>query len=93
MSKQVIWVPHTLTEKNSECRIFIATSLLSGPKNDPFLKNVITVDKKMMILFNAKSSPFTKMNLSSLLQRESFMKKKLYYMYGGILAVLFILSF
>ena len=40
------WVPHTLSEKNKEDCIFIVTSILLKQRNDPFLKNIITVDEK-----------------------------------------------
>ena len=33
------------------------------------------------------------MNLCSLLQKQSFVEEKLYYLYGGITMILFILSF
>ena len=42
VSKLSIWVLHTLSEKNKENCISIATSLLSVRRNDPFLKNIIT---------------------------------------------------
>ena len=45
-SKLGIWVPHTISEKNKEDCISRVTSLLSWWKNDPFLKNTITGNKK-----------------------------------------------
>ena len=46
VSKLGIQVPHALSEKNKEDRIFIVTSLLLRQRNDPFPKNNITSDEK-----------------------------------------------
>ena len=57
VSKLGVWIPHSLSEKNKEDYILIATSLLSRLKNDLFLKNIITGEKKkrsFMTMFNAK---------------------------------------
>ena len=94
VSKLDLWVPHTLS-KTKEDRISIMTNLLSRQKMFRFSKNIITRVEKccFMTMFNAKDSWLMRMNLCSLLQKWSFMKEKLWCVYGRITVVLFILSF
>ena len=54
VSKQGIWVPHTLTEKNIENHISIPISLLSRQKNYPLLKNIITSDENWISYKNVQ---------------------------------------
>ena len=95
VSKMDIWVPHILSKKDKEELMPIATSQI----NYSFLKNIITSDKKKkkkkkkMGMFNAKGSGLTNMNLCSLHRMWNFMEEKLCCVYGGITAVLFLLSF
>ena len=96
VSKLCIGVPHTRSEKDKEDCISIMTSLFSRLRNDPFLKNIITGEKKkrsFMTMFTAKGTGLTGINLHSLPQRWSFMEEKLFCVYGEIITVLFILSF
>ena len=50
-------------------------------------------NRSFITKFNTKGSELTRMHPHSLPQRQSFMGKKLCYMYGRITMVLFILSF
>ena len=45
MNKLDVWVPHTLSEKNKDDHIIIATSLLSRQRNYLFLKNISAGDE------------------------------------------------
>ena len=54
MSKLGIWIPHTLSEKNKENIISIATSLLSRQRNDQFLKIIISDDEKWVSYDNVQ---------------------------------------
>ncbi|GFX39242.1 histone-lysine N-methyltransferase SETMAR [Trichonephila clavipes] len=45
-SKLDVWVPHVLTERNLCRRIDVCDSLLKRHENYPFLKRIITEDKK-----------------------------------------------
>ncbi|GFT78658.1 mariner transposase [Trichonephila clavipes] len=45
-SKLDLWVPHVLTERNLCRRIDVCDSLHKRHENDPFLKRIITGDKK-----------------------------------------------
>ena len=73
-----IWVPHTLSEKNKEYCVSVVTSLLSRPRNNLFLKNIITSDKHLsfMTMFNRKGNELNSMILCSLPQRQK--RKKSY---------------
>lgn len=53
VSRNDIWVPHNLTEKNLLDRISISDSLLKRNVNDPFLKRLITGDEKWVLYNNA----------------------------------------
>ena len=54
VKKLGILVLHTLSAKNKEDHIYIATSLLSRQRNDPFLKNIITGDKEWVFYDNVQ---------------------------------------
>ncbi|GFU28733.1 histone-lysine N-methyltransferase SETMAR [Trichonephila clavipes] len=45
-SKLDVWAPHVLTERNLCRRIDVCDSLLKRHENDPFLKRIITGEKK-----------------------------------------------
>lgn len=53
-SKLDVWVPYILTERNLCRRIDVCDSLLKRHENDPFLKHIITGDKKWVIYNNVK---------------------------------------
>ena len=68
---------HTLSKDNKGDRISIGTSLPPKQRNDMFLKNVITSDKKgLFFMANLKASGLTRPNFYSLLQRQNFMEEK-----------------
>ena len=73
--------------------ISIATSLLSRQRNDPFLKNITTGDEKWIfyVNFQCKRQWIDEYELLLISPRTVFHGGKV--MYGGITAVLFILSF
>lgn len=53
-SKLDVWVPHVLTERNLCLRVDACDSLLKRQENDPFLKRIITGDKKWVVYNNVK---------------------------------------
>ena len=55
VSKLGTWVLHTLSEKNKENHLSIATSFLSKPRNELFFKNIIVGDEKLMFYDNVQS--------------------------------------
>ena len=77
VSKLGIWLPHTLSEKNKEDWISVATSILSRLRNGSF--HIIRGDERgsFMITLNAKYNGLTSMNLRSLPRKWNFMKKNL----------------
>ena len=56
VSKLYVWIPHNLTMKNKD-HMSIEINLLLKQRNDPFLKNIITSDKKrsFMKMINIKA--------------------------------------
>ena len=52
VSKLNVWLPHTLSEKSKEDCISIVTSLHSKQRIYPFLKNIISGDKKWVFYDN-----------------------------------------
>ena len=93
MSKLGVWYPHTLCEKNDEYCMLIATNL-SRKRNDPFswISWQATKNRNLWQYLTPKAL-LTRMELHCRLQRWNFTEEKLNYVYGGIIVVLFILSF
>ena len=95
VSKLGVWVPQALSENHKTDRLSIATSFLSQQRNDPFLNEFITGDEKWITWdyvarkrqwVDKDKSPQPDPNLS-------FMAEKYCCVCGGIVAVLFILSY
>ena len=59
VSKLDVWPPYSLSEKNKEYCITIASGLLSKRKNDPFFKNIITGDEKWVFLWQCSTQKAT----------------------------------
>ena len=95
VSKLGVCFPHTFSKKSKKDHMSITTCLLSKQKNYLFLKNIISGDKKLVFYNNAYSKrQWIDKDESPLpIQRQSFMGKKVCSVYGGIITVLFILSF
>ncbi|XP_020298262.1 histone-lysine N-methyltransferase SETMAR-like [Pseudomyrmex gracilis] len=52
VKKLDVWVPHELNDKNIMDRILVCESLLKQNSLDPFLKRIITGDKKWVVYNN-----------------------------------------
>ena len=49
-----IWVPHVLTERYLLRRIIDCDALIRQQRNDPFLKRIVTGDKKWVVYNNVE---------------------------------------
>ena len=94
VSKLGVSVLHILTEKNKEDRKSMTSSLLSRQGNDQFLKHIIAADENrvFMTMVQGKGCKWTRMKFYNLPQRQSFMKEKLWNVYGWITVLLFTFS-
>ena len=54
VSKLNVWVPHELTERNRLKQTTACMSLLARNKHEPFLKRLVTGDKKWILYENPK---------------------------------------
>ena len=81
VSKAGIWVPHQLSSENLLHRATICTSLFPRQQSEPFLKRIVTADKKWVSYVNVECKrqwlakakpPYRRQNLASTLKKFSF---------------------
>lgn len=94
VSELEVWVPHNLSERNKEDRMSIATSLPSRVKIEPFLNKIIAGDDKWITYENiaCKRSGLIRIHHFYQIQKQTYMAKRFYCMYGGIVKVEFFTS-
>ena len=86
VNKLDIWVPHKLNEIQLTRRISNCDSLLKRNETDRFLKRIITGDEKWVVYDNVVRKRY-KRDI-----RQIFIKRRLFWVFGWISKVLFILS-
>jgi len=83
------WVPHLLTRNFKNCPFEVLSSLLLLNNSKPFLNWIMTCDEKWFCTTAANShlSGWIKKQLQSTSQSQTWTKKKIMSLFGGLLTV------